>query len=101
MAVAELQRLAAQDGTMADLATFLQSVENAPRMDVVAADRLTFEAAEEIYLRTGATTRLEQYLTDYPTGAYRGTAWEYMMQSAVAAGNTRDALSYAEAVIEH
>lgn len=101
MAVAELQRLAAQDGTMADLATFLQSVENAPQMDVVAADRLTFEAAEEIYLRTGETARIEQYLTDYPTGVYRGNAWEYMMQSAVAADNTRDALSYAEAVIEH
>lgn len=101
VAVEELQRLAAQDGTLGEFAAFLESIENAPQLDITAADRLTFEAAEEDYITDGATRRLESYINDYPTGAYRAQAWGYLMESAVNRANTGDALTFASLILEN
>lgn len=101
VAVEEMQRLAAQDGTLGQFAAFLESIENAPQLDIARADQLTFEAAEEAYLADNATKRLQSYLDEYPTGAYRVQAWNYLMEDATAAGNTGDALTYAALIVEN
>lgn len=99
VAVEELQRIAAQDGTLGQLSGWLAGIENAPRPDIAETDRLAFEAAEVIFLDDGSTARLERYLTDYPAGAYRQNAWGYMMEAADGKGHSRDALQYAELII--
>lgn len=101
VAVEELQRIAAADGTLGDVAAFLESVENAPQLDIAEADRLTFEAAETAYADSGTTARIASYLTQFPTGAYRAQAWNYMMEDAVEAGHTGDALTFATLIVEN
>lgn len=101
VAVEELQRLAAHDGTLGQFAAFLETVENAPQLDISQSDRLSYEAAEEIYVTTGRTDRLEAYVNEYPTGAYRAEAWSCLMEAAVAAGRTGDSLTFATLIIEN
>lgn len=101
VAVEELQRIAAADGTLGEMAAFLESVENAPQLDIAEADRLTFEAAENAYVDSGSTTRIESYLTQFPDGAYRGHAWNYMMEAAASGGRTGDALTFATLIVDN
>lgn len=101
VAVEELQRIAATDGTLDDMASFLESVENAPKLDVAESDRLTFEAAEAAYTEDGSTRRLESYLTQFPAGAYRAQAWNYMMEAASDAGRIGDAQTFASLIVEN
>lgn len=101
IAVEELQRLAAEDGTLGEFGRFLESIDNAPQLDVADADRLTFEAAEADYLSNGKTARVERYLTDFPNGANRSAALGYMMEDADNAGRTADALTYATLIVEN
>lgn len=100
VAVEELQRMAAQDGTLADFGRFLASVSNAPQLDVAKSDRLTFEAAENAYIADGNVTRLQEYLQQYPDGASRSTALAYLMEDARDGGRVRDALTYATSIVE-
>ncbi len=99
LATEELQRLSAEDGTLGEFAEFLASVENAPQLDIAESDRLSYEVAEQSYLSETSTTRLEKYLTDYPSGAYRAKAYSLMMEAAQEAGNTRDVLTYASTIV--
>ncbi|MDE6301082.1 MAG: tetratricopeptide repeat protein [Muribaculaceae bacterium] len=99
MAVDQLKSLSAEDGTLGATAAWLETVENAPRMDIAEADALTFRVAEKDWLTEQRTERLEKYLTDYPAGASRSTALAYMMDAAVADGRTGDALTYADRIL--
>lgn len=101
VAVEELQRMAAEDGTLGEFAAFLRGVENAPQLDISEVERITFETAEERYVSTGNPDRLQAYLNDYPDGVYRGNAWAYLMEQADNAGNTADALTYAALIVEN
>ncbi|MDE6288223.1 MAG: tetratricopeptide repeat protein [Muribaculaceae bacterium] len=99
VAVEELQRLAAREGNLGEVAAFLAGIENAPQLDVTETDRLSFQVAEEEYINNGSTARLERYLSDFPAGAHRPVAIGYMMDEAVAKGLTGDALTYANLII--
>lgn len=101
VAVEELQRIAAIDGTLEEMSAFLASVENAPQLDVAESDRLTFEAAEAAYTEDGSTRRIEAYLTQFPAGAYRAQAWNYMMDAAVGAGRIGDAQTFASLIVKN
>lgn len=99
MAVDELKRLSAEDGTLGEFGSWLATVDNAPQLDVAEADRLTFEAAEKAWLTRDSYDRLERYLTDYPAGAYRARALGYLMDAADGAGRTNDALTFATEIV--
>ncbi len=101
MAVDELKRIAADDGTLGEFGRWLGTVDNAPRLDVAEADRLTFDAAEKAWLTRGDTSRLERYLTDFPEGSERARALGYMMEAATAADRTGDALTFATTIVEN
>ena len=100
MAVDELKRLAADDGTLGQLSSWLAGVDNAPRLDVSETDQLAFDAAEKLWLTKGSTQRIEQYLIDYPQGANRAQAIAYMMDNAQKNGNTSDALTFASEIVD-
>lgn len=100
VAADELKRLAAEDGTLAEFASWLASVENGPRMQVGEADRLTFEAAEQAFLDTESPARIKAYLADFPDGAYRLQALEYLMLYADDHGRADDAFAYATTIVE-
>ena len=100
LATEELQRVSAEDGTLAQFSEFLASVENAPKLDISESDRLTFEAAEQSYLASQTTARLESYINEYPNGAYQANAYALLMEAAQNAGNTLDALTFSTTIVE-
>lgn len=99
MAIDELKRLSAEDGTLGQFSSWLATVDNAPQLDVAEADRLTYEAAEKAWLTRNVSERLERYLTDYPAGAYRARALGYLMEGADRAGRINDALTFASEIV--
>lgn len=99
MAVDELKRISADDGTLDELSRFLNTVDNAPRLDVAEADRLAFDAAEKQWLEQGRADRLEAYLAANPDGTFRAQALTYLLDAASAAGRHNDALHYADELI--
>ncbi len=99
MAVDELKRISADDGTLADFASFLASVDNAPALDVAETDRLTYDAAEKYWLTQGDASRLKSYLSQYPQGAFRAQALGYLMDDAYGREDFGAAAGYAEEII--
>lgn len=85
---------------MADYMAFINSVDNAPRIDTGEADRLEFEAAEKAFLTRGDTRRLEAYASKAEAGAHAAAALGYLMNAATEAGQKDKALGYATALVE-
>ena len=100
MAVDQLKILSAQDGTLGATAAWLESIKNAPQLDIAEADALSFSVAEEEWLSDHRTARLEKYLTEYPNGASRAAALAYLMEAAVDNQHTGDALTFATRILE-
>lgn len=99
-AAENLKLIMAEDGNLTEYADFMQSVPGAKAIEPTELDRLTFTAAEREYLNTGATARIDEYLTRFPEGASRATALGYAMKGASAAGNTAVATRHATEIIE-
>jgi len=96
-----LKRLSAEDGTLQQYMDFLAAVDNAPKMDIAEADRLSFEAADKVLVTKGNPSRMEMYLTQYPDGAFRVRALESLMLHYEGNGASTDALRCAEEIIAH
>ncbi len=99
MALDELKRIAADEGTLAQLGAWLKSMDNAPRLEVAETDVLTFEGAEKAWLTEGKSARLQRYLLDFPAGTRRAQALGYLMDEASEAGRTGDALTFASEIV--
>lgn len=64
-----------------DLMTFsnrLNSIPGGPKIDVKKIEKAAFDAAELYYIDNNSITKLENYLRDYPNGAYVSEAKYYM-----------------------
>lgn len=94
-----LKRLSADDGTLTQFMDFLAGVDNAPKIDVAEADRLSYEAADKALVTQNAPARMESYLTQYPDGSFRARALESLMLHYSAEGRDADALRCAEELI--
>jgi len=94
-AVEILKRIAASDGSMAELMDFVASIDNAPSVDVSEADRLSFRAAEDLYLEQDDISRLQTYVNEYPSGSGTLRALVYLMEEADGAENDNKAYEYA------
>lgn len=100
MAVDELKRISADDGSLPEFAQWLQSVDNAPKLDIAETERLIFEAAEKTWLTEKNTARLEKYLADYPDGNFNVMALGYLTDNAVAKKNHREVIRLSSQIIE-
>ena len=85
-AAEDLKIIFADKGQLAEFSKFLSSVPNAPQIDVNEAERLTFGDKPSI-------NRLEQYLKDYPNGAYAAKAKYYIARYYYAKGNYNEAMA--------
>ncbi len=99
-ALEALKAHAAANGTMNELMDFVDSIENAPQVDVAEADRLSFESAEELYLEKDDASRLRAYINQYPNGSGTLKALVYLMEAADAAGNDERSYEYACRIVE-
>lgn len=100
MAIDELKRIYAEDGALGEFVGWLATVDGAPALDVAEADRLTFEAAEKVWITEQNPSRLETYVADYPNGNFRVRALGYLIDNGVAKGNHRQVVEYAGEIVE-
>ena len=84
----------ADRGELAEFGKFLNSVPNAPKIDVNEVERLTFEAAEKAAIDARPSIdKMQQYLKDYPGGAYTAKAKYYIARYHYGKGNYNEALA--------
>ena len=100
VAVDDLKRIYAAQGRLPELASFVNSVGGAPRIDPSELDAAAFRSAEDLYASgAGSTARLEAYLRDYPSGQFASQALYYLAESADAAGRRDEAIAHASRII--
>jgi TolA-binding protein len=93
-AAEDMKLIYADRGQLAEFGKFLNSVPNAPKIDVNEVERLTFEAAEKAAIGTRPSIdKMQQYLKDYPAGAYVAKAKYYIARYHYGKGNYNDAMS--------
>jgi len=93
-AAEDLKLIYADRGQLADFSKFLSSVPNAPRINVGEVERLTFEAAEKAAIDTRPSIdKMQQYLKDYPGGAYAAKAHYYIARYHYGKGKYDEAMA--------
>ncbi len=92
-AAEDMKLIYADRGQLAEFSKFLNSVPNAPQIDVNEVERLTFEAAEKAAIDTRPSIdKMQQYLKDYPTGAYVAKGHYYIARYHYSKGKYDDAM---------
>ena len=93
-AAEDMKLIYADRGQLADFGKFLNSVPNAPKIDVNEVERLTFEAAEKAAIATKPSIdKMERYLKDYPAGAYVPKAHYYIARYHYGKGEYNEAMT--------
>ena len=100
VAAEDLKLIYADSGRLNEYIAFINSVPNAPKIDVDDIDRLAYEAAEKAYLEKKDTGKLANYIKEYPAGAYVSKAKYYMAISEYEAGKYEDALALVNEVLD-
>ena len=100
IAADDLKQLYAADGDISSFVAFINSVPNAPRYETSELEKLAFQAAENDYVNSGSTSKLNSYINDYPAGADRAHALYYLADAAWNSGNPAEAQGYAVQVLQ-
>ncbi|MDO5395015.1 MAG: tetratricopeptide repeat protein [Bacteroidales bacterium] len=95
-----LKRSAADNGTLDDYMAFIESIDNAPRMDSTEAERLMYNAARQRAEEKGDFSRLKEYVTRYENGRYASAAYAMLLENAIT-GNSSEADGYATVIIDN
>lgn len=77
-AAEDLKLIYAERGELTAFSNRLNRIEGAPRIDVKEVEKATFEAAETYYIENERINKLENYLRDFPAGAYVDEAKYYI-----------------------
>lgn len=99
MAMEDLKGIMAEGGRLGEFTAFLASVPQAPTPERHELDELTFEAAERHYINTDDTSRLDDYLRQYPDGRYEAQALYYKAQFASHSGQYAEAAEIASRIM--
>lgn len=93
-AAEDMKIIYADRGELAQFDKFLNGIKDAPKLDVNEVDRLTFEAAEKAAIDDNPSiTRMQEYLTNNPNGAYVAKAKYYIARYNYFKGKYKDALA--------
>lgn len=94
VAVEDLKVIYADRGELSQFGDFLQTVPNAPQLNVDDVEKLTFEAAEKaVTSGKPSIAKMEHYLAEYPAGAYAAQAKYYVGRYHYETGNLDAALT--------
>lgn len=95
VAAEDLKLIYADNGNLKEYASFINSVPNAPHLDVKEVEKLTFNAAEKAALaEKSSITKMKNYLNTYPNGAYEANANYYIGRNEYQNGNYDAAISH-------
>lgn len=74
----DLKLIYADRGELTAFSRRLNGIAGGPKIDVKEVEKATFEAAETYYIDNNNIYKLENYLRDYPSGAYVSEAKYYI-----------------------
>lgn len=74
----DLKLIYADRGDLTAFSRRLNGIAGGPKIDVKEVEKATFEAAETNYIDNNNISKLENYLRDYPSGAYVNEAKYYI-----------------------
>ncbi len=77
-AAQDLKLIYADRDELASFTRRLNNIEGGPKIDVREVEKAAFEAAEAYYIDTESIYKLENYIQDYPDGAYVSEAMYYI-----------------------
>ena len=77
-AAQDLKLIYADRGELTSFSRRLNNIEGGPKIDVHEVEKAAFEAAEAYYIDTESIYKLENYIQDYPDGAYVNEAMYYI-----------------------
>lgn len=77
-AAEELKLIYADRDQLSAFSSRLNSIPGGPKIDVKKIEKATFDAAEMYYIDNNSISKLENYLRDYPNGAYVSEAKYYI-----------------------
>lgn len=93
-AAEDMKLIYADRDQLAEFGKFLNSVPNAPKIDINEMERLAFEAAEKAAIDTKPSIdKMQKYLKDYPAGAYVAKAKYYIARYHYGKGNYNEAMT--------
>ena len=101
VAADDLKRIYADEGRLDQYASFISSIQGAPQLEQKEIDALTFQAAEKHYLTNNETNKLTEYLTSFPSGAFRAQSLFYLSLEANNTGDKDSALKYATEIVNN
>ncbi len=100
-AAEDMKLIYADRGQLAEFGKFLNSVPNAPKIDVNEVERLTFEAAEKAAIDTKPSIdKMQKYLKDYPDGTYTSKAKYYIARYHYGKGKYNEAMQAIEEALQ-
>ena len=77
-AAQDLKVIYADRGELGEFSRRLNGIEGGPKIDVREVEKAAFDAAETYYIDNESIAKLENYLRDYPNGAYTSEAMYYI-----------------------
>ncbi len=77
-AAQDLKHIYADRGELTAFSRRLNGIAGGPKIDVKEVEKATFDAAETNYIDKNNIAKLENYLREYPTGAYVSEAKYYI-----------------------
>lgn len=77
-AAEELKQIYAQRDDLMAFSSRLNSIPGGPKIDVKKIEKAAFDAAEVYFIENNRISKLENYLRDYPDGAYVSEAKYYI-----------------------
>lgn len=96
----QLKRLSAEDGTLDEYVAFVNSLPDAPKVDVAELEQLAFDAAEKQYLAENKTDKLKSYIDRYDDGAYRPRVLALLLEDALVSSDSKTAVEYASQLVD-
>lgn len=95
VALGDLKNIYAEDGRLADYVLFVNSVDNASKVEMSEFEETAFSIAEEQYLTANDASRLREYMKQFPEGVNIPKALLYLADDAFVNDNKEQALAYA------
>ncbi len=95
----DLKQIYAADGNIPEFIAFINSIPNAPRYEASELEKLAFQAAENDYINSGSTDKLNAYIKEYNDGTNRAQALYYLADATWNAGKANDAQEYAMQIL--
>ena len=94
-----LKNLYADEGRAAEYINFINSVDNAPKVDAAEAETLNYTSAVNAFGQTGDIAQIKAFINKYPDSKHRAELHGILLADAVQKGNDAEAIALAETII--